>query len=68
MRLKDYNQRYETILSLPIGVIDKDKMLSSLMSDLERAYRIPMIKNEGWEKENKDVHALYFKISMSRSF
>ena len=68
MTLKDYNQRYETILSLPIGVIDKDKMLSSLMSDLEKAYRIPMIKNESWEKENEDVHALYFKISMSRSF
>ena len=68
MTLNDYHQRYKTILNLPIGIIEKDKMLSSLMSDLERAYRIPMIKNEGWEKENEDVHALYFKVSMSRSF
>ena len=68
MTLNDYYQRYETILNLPIGAIEKDKMLSSLMSDLERAYRIPMIKNEGWEKDNENVHALYFKISMSRSF
>ena len=68
MTLNEYNKRYETILNLPLRVIEKDKMLSSLMSDLERAYRIPMIKNEGWEKENEEVHTLYFKISMSRSF
>jgi hypothetical protein len=68
MTLNDYSKRYETILNLPLSVIEKDKMLSSLMSDLERAYRIPMIKNEGWEKENVEVHALYFQISMSRSF
>ena len=67
MTLNDYKKQYETILNLPIGVIQKDKMLSNLMTDLEKAYRIPIIKNEGWEKENEEVHALYFKISTSRS-
>ena len=68
MTLTDYYQRYETILSLPIGNSEKDKMLSSLMTDMERAFQIPMIKNEGWERDYADVHTLYFKVSSSRSF
>ena len=68
MTLNDYYQRYKMILSLPIGIIEKDKMLSSLMTDLERAFQIPMIKNKGWEKEYADIHTLYFKVSSSRSF
>lgn len=68
MTLKEYYQRYETIMSLPVSPIEKDKMLSILMTDLERAFQIPMIKNQGWEKEYADVHALYFKVSTSRSF
>jgi hypothetical protein len=68
MTLNEYYQRFDTILSLPVSLVEKDKMLSSLMTDLERAFQIPMIKNEGWEKEFADVHALYFKVSSCRSF
>lgn len=68
MTLNEYYQRYETILNMPIGMIEKDKMLSSLMTDLERAFHIPMVKNENWQKEHPDVYALYVKVSESRSF
>lgn len=68
MTLNEYYQRYETIMNLSVGPIERDKMLSSLMTDLERAFQIPMVKNEGWEKEYVDVHAFYFKVSTSRSF
>jgi len=68
MTLNEYYQRYETIMNLSVGPIERDKMLSSLMTDLERAFQIPMVKNEGWEKEYADVHAFYFKVSTSRSF
>jgi hypothetical protein len=68
MTLNEYYQRFDTILSLPVSLVEKDKMLSSLMTDLERAFQIPMIKNEGWEKEFADVHTLYFKVSSCRSF
>ena len=66
--MNEYYQRYETIMNLSVGPIERDKMLSSLMTDLERAFQIPMVKNEGWEKEYADVHAFYFKVSTSRSF
>lgn len=67
MTLNEYYQRYELILKMPIGVIEKDKMLSSLMTDLERNFHIPMIKNESWQQEHLSVHTLYTKVSESRS-
>ena len=68
MTLNEYDQRYETIMSLHITPIERDKMLSNLMIELEAAFEIPTIKNENWEKEYADVHSLYFKVSSSRSF
>lgn len=68
MNLREYKQRYETIMNLSISPTEKDKMLSLLMTELENAFDVPMIKNEGWEKENPEVYALYFKVSASRSF
>lgn len=67
MTLNEYYQRYELILKMPIGLIEKDKMLSSLMTDLERNFHIPMIKDESWQKEHLSVHTLYTKVSESRS-
>lgn len=68
MTLSEYYQRYETVLNMPVSLIEKDKMLSALMTELENTFNIPMIKNEGWEKENPEIYSLYFKVSMSRSF
>lgn len=62
MTLNDYSKRYETILNLPLSVIEKDKMLSSLMSDLERAYRIPMIKNEVGKRKTWKSMLCIFKF------
>jgi len=68
MTLNEYYQRYETIMSIPIPPIERDKMLSNLMIELEAAFEIPTIKDQSWEKEYADVHTLYFKVSSSRSF
>lgn len=46
----------------------KATKLANLMTDMERLYSIPMLKNEEWERENRKVIALYRKISRSRFF
>jgi len=45
---------------------EKDISLSELMTKMEKEFKIPILKNEKWEK--KTIIALYRKISMSRSF
>ncbi len=68
MTIKEYEQRFRTILNLNNPSIDRDKMLSALMSEMEHTFRIPMIKNEDWEKRNHEVYSLYQEVSESRSF
>lgn len=67
MKLSDYERRFQLILSMEIVEGQKNQMLSGLMTDLERRFNIPMIKNREWEKENSEVYALYRKVSESRS-
>jgi tRNA A22 N-methylase len=66
MRVEEYETRFEYILGTKLEQKQKDKMLSGLMTDLERTFQIPMVKNEMWEKENPEVYALYHKIADSR--
>lgn len=65
--LFEINQEYERIMESDLSDMEKAKRFSELMTDMERQFKIPMIRNEGWEKENRKVIALYRKISMSRS-
>lgn len=65
--LKALNDRYEDILHSNLTDDQKAVKFGLLMSELERIYRIPMIRNAEWEQENKSVIALYRKISMSRN-
>lgn len=65
--LTNYNKRYEDILHSDLSSDKKDKLLAELMTELEGTYKIPMLRNETWEKENRAVIALYRKVSLSRS-
>lgn len=64
--LKDYHADYERIMVQLEGE-ERDKAIAELMSEMEKAFRIPMIRNQEWEQENRKVIALYRKLSMSRS-
>jgi hypothetical protein len=67
MTIKEYNERYEEILhSDDLNSKEKTMELADLMTDMEYEFKIPMLRNEEWEKDNKKVIALYRKISMSR--
>lgn len=66
MTLTEYHRRYEEIVSQAPSIIC-DKLLSGLMTEMEREYRIPPLQAPEWEKQNRKVIALYRKISMSRN-
>ena len=66
-KLHFYNRIYENIMFSDESPDEKDRQLARLMSELEREYKIPIIRNYDWEKQNRAVVALYRKISMSRT-
>lgn len=66
-KLHFYNQIYENIMFSDESLEEKDRQLARLMSELERQYKIPIIRDPEWEKQNRAVIALYRKISMSRT-
>lgn len=66
MRLDEYETRFEFILEMDSKQSEKDFLLSGLMTDLERNFHVPMMKDEVWEQENPEVYALYQKVANSR--
>ncbi|SET48751.1 hypothetical protein SAMN05421676_10573 [Salinibacillus kushneri] len=61
-----FNHEYEKVLHSGLSNNEKDKQYSDLMTEMEHAFKIPMLGNQEWEKENRKVIALYRKISKSR--
>lgn len=45
----------------------KDMRIAELMTDMERIYKIPIFRNEQWEKENEYIITIYREISRMRS-
>lgn len=66
INLVNINRRYEEIIHSNFSQVEKNEQLRTLMSMMERTYKIPTQRNLEWEQENKAVIALYRKISMSR--
>ena len=65
-----YTNRFNHIVNLPDDIADqhhKDVSLAALMDDLEKMYRIPMMRNEEYEKEHPELMQLYRTVSMARS-
>ena len=44
----------------------KDVRLAQLMTAMEQRYKIPMLRDDGWEKENSSVILIYREISNMR--
>lgn len=66
MKLSEYHRRYERIMTMVPGR-ERDRRLAELMTELERDFRIPTLRNSEWEKENRALIALYRKVSRSRT-
>lgn len=67
MKVYEYETRFNAILEMSNTPADKDKMLASLMTEMEQTFQIPMMKNKVWEEEEPEVYALYRKVADSRS-
>lgn len=66
MSLTELNKRYEELLKENVSEPIRTKKLADLMTEMEGIYKIPMLRNEAWERDNRKVIALYRKISRSR--
>ena len=65
--LQWFHHKYESILQSNLTDNQKSREYANLMTDMEKEFKIPALKDEDWEKNNKSVVALYRKISMSRN-
>lgn len=57
IRIEEIEARFETA---------KQEELPGLMTELEHRYHIPLINNESFNEDNKEVMDLYRRISNSR--
>lgn len=65
--LKWFNNEYEKILHSGLSEDRKSMEYGKLMTEMECEFKIPMLRNKEWEKENRAIIALYRKISLSRN-
>lgn len=63
--LSDYQREYESIIHADQP--RKDILLADLMTEMEKQFKIPMLRNEEWERENVKVIAMYRKLSITRT-
>ena len=66
MTIQGFETKYEEIMRDP-SVLQRDSRLGELMTEMEGVFKIPMLKNTIWEKENPQVIELYRKVSDSRN-
>ncbi|MED1603254.1 hypothetical protein [Alkalihalophilus marmarensis] len=67
MKLSTIHNKYEEILHSEEEDDIKSLLFGKLMTDMEMFYHIPIFSDEGWEKKNKTVLALFRKISSTRN-
>lgn len=66
MTTQGFETKYEEIMRDP-SVRQRESRLGELMTEMEGVFKIPMLKNTTWEKENPQVIELYRKVSDSRN-
>jgi hypothetical protein len=66
MMIRGFETKYEEIMRDP-SVRQRESRLGELMTEMEGVFKIPMLKNTTWEKENPQVIELYQKVSDSRN-
>lgn len=66
MTIQGFETKYEEIMRDP-SVPQRESRLGELMTEMEGVFKIPMLKNTTWEKENPEVIELYRKVSDSRN-
>jgi len=65
--MKGFTDRFKNIIKSSAPGAIKNKRLSAMMTDLEVAYGIPMLRNEKFGKQNPHLMQLYRTVSDARS-
>lgn len=65
-RLAYYRDYYRNIMELDCTDEQRDHELATLMSKMEKHFRIPMLYSEEYNRKNPDIIALYCQVSASR--
>lgn len=65
--LRKYEEQYEQILHSATTDNRKGILFGRLMTEMENAFHIPMLKDEAWDEAHPEVIALYRKVSNSRN-
>lgn len=63
--LAGYRQRFEQIVEC--AEPGRTRQLAVLMSEMEKEYNIPMLKNDAFNAANPEVIKLYREISLART-
>ena len=61
-----YSNRFNEIINSRSSDDIKDQRLANLMSDLEKAYRIPFLRDEEFEARHPRLMAFYRSVSYAR--
>ena len=64
--IEQFKAQYDAIMDSVPGR-QRDLRLAALMSEMERKYRIPALKDEQWESTNPAVAELYREVSQARA-
>lgn len=64
--LEQFRLEFDDIKAVEMPVNQKNEALAVLMTDIEKAFNIPMINDENWNSKNKDIVELYREISEAR--
>lgn len=62
----DYLNELESIKKLDISPQEKDMKISGLMTEMEKRFMIPPIRNAEYEKSNPEVMRIYRTLSYAR--
>lgn len=66
MDLEYYQEKFDNLIEMKKGH-RKDILLANIMTQMEHTFRIPLMQNLEWEKENPEIIKLYRKISFART-
>lgn len=64
--IEQFKSQYDAIMDSPPGR-QRDLRLAALMTEMERKFRIPALKNTEWETSNPAVAELYREVSQARA-
>jgi len=67
-KLKEFKSEFEAIkANSDLTENRKSLLYATLMTKMENEFEIPILNDENWNAENKEIFSLYRKISTARS-